>query len=150
MKRIRVGAGAGYSGARIEPAVELAERGDLDYLVFECLAERTIAIAQQSRRADPSRGYDPLLVDRMEAVLAVCAERHVRILTNMGAANPIAGAEVIRHTARHLGLGGLTIAAVSGDDVLETVMKSELRLEGTGESLSSLGDRLVAANAYLG
>ncbi len=47
---VRIGAGAGYSGDRIEPAVELAEHGALDYLVFECLAERTIAIAQQARQ----------------------------------------------------------------------------------------------------
>jgi hypothetical protein len=44
MKTLRIGSGAGYSGDRIEPAVELAEHGDLDYLVFECLAERTIAL----------------------------------------------------------------------------------------------------------
>ena len=61
MRSIRIGAGAGYSGDRIEPAVELAEKGRLDYLVFECLAERTIALAQQEKRKDPSRGYDPLL-----------------------------------------------------------------------------------------
>jgi hypothetical protein len=61
MKRVRLGSGAGFSGDRIEPALELAARGALDYLVFECLAERTIALAQQARRADPSLGYDPLL-----------------------------------------------------------------------------------------
>ncbi len=66
--RVRIGAGAGYSGDRIEPAVELAEHGALDYLVFECLAERTIALAQQARRADLSWGYDPLL----EARIARC------------------------------------------------------------------------------
>ena len=49
MKTIRIGSGAGYSGDRIEPAVELAERGDIDYLVFECLAERTIAICTKSK-----------------------------------------------------------------------------------------------------
>ncbi|WP_043227589.1 acyclic terpene utilization AtuA family protein, partial [Burkholderia glumae] len=70
---IRLGAGAGYSGDRIEPAVELAEHGALDYLIFECLAERTIAIAQQARRADPARGYDPLLGARMRAVLPAAA-----------------------------------------------------------------------------
>ncbi|WP_163284528.1 acyclic terpene utilization AtuA family protein, partial [Enterobacter hormaechei] len=53
MKTLRIGAGAGYSGDRIEPAVELAEKGDLDVLVFECLAERTIALAQQARSLDP-------------------------------------------------------------------------------------------------
>ena len=69
MKTIRIGCGAGFSGDRIEPAVELATGGDLDYLVFECLAERTIALAQQARAANPNAGYDPLLEARMEAVL---------------------------------------------------------------------------------
>ena len=88
MKTLRIGAGAGYSGDRIEPALELAERGRLDYLVFECLAERTIALAQAARRADPSRGFDPLLEDRMRAVLRPCAEQGVRVVTNMGTTPP--------------------------------------------------------------
>ena len=75
MKTIRVGSGAGYSGDRIEPAVELAEKGGLDYLVFECLAERTIALAQQVRMKDPKAGFDPLLAQRMWAVLPICARR---------------------------------------------------------------------------
>ena len=65
MKTIRLGAGAGYAGDRIEPAVELAEKGDIQYLVFECLAERTIALAQQAKMKDPASGYDPLLAARM-------------------------------------------------------------------------------------
>src|SRR4249920_1333920 len=89
---VRIGCGAGYSGDRIEPAFELAARGDLDYLVFECLAERTIAIAQKARTADPDAGYDALLVDRLTAVLPACVERGITILTNMGAANPLAAA----------------------------------------------------------
>src|SRR6516165_7858482 len=88
MRTIRIGAGAGYSGDRIEPAVELAEKGELDYLVFECLAERTIALAQQAKLRDPAAGYDPLLAERMTAVLRPCAARGTRIITNMGAANP--------------------------------------------------------------
>ena len=85
MKTLRIGSGAGYSGDRIEPAVELAERGDLDYLVFECLAERTIALAQQARIGDPAGGYDPLLSERMRRVLPfVGAEtgRRLRVITN--------------------------------------------------------------------
>ena len=84
MSPIRIGAGAGYSGDRIEPAVELAERGELDYLVFECLAERTIALAQQARRSDPDAGYDPLLADRFNAVLGPCVANKVKIITNDG------------------------------------------------------------------
>src|SRR3954452_15940090 len=101
MNTVRIGAGAGYSGDRIEPAVELAEKGALSYLVFECLAERTIALAQKARLRDPSSGYDPLLEDRMEAVLALCAQR-IRIISNMGAANPSAAAEKTAQIARRL------------------------------------------------
>ena len=112
---IRVGAGAGYSGDRIEPAVELAEKGRLDYLVFECLAERTIALAQQERMRAPELGYDPLLAERMRAVLPGCRAQGIKIVTNMGAANPLAAAHRVQAVARELGLVGLRIVAVTGD-----------------------------------
>lgn len=150
MKTIRIGAGAGYSGDRIEPAVELAEKGDLDYLIFECLAERTIAIGQQARRADPKKGYDPLLADRMHAVLKLCADKGIKIITNMGAANPLAGAAKIREIALELGLPNLKIAAVSGDDVLDILRQGDYHIEDNGLSVKSLGDTLISANAYLG
>ncbi|GJH24471.1 acyclic terpene utilization AtuA family protein [Caballeronia novacaledonica] len=147
---IRIGAGAGYSGDRIEPAVELAEHGALDYLVFECLAERTIAIAQQARRNDPELGYDPLLEARMRAVLPVAVKNGVRIVSNMGAANPHAAARKTAQIARELGLHGLKIAAVTGDDVLDAVLQSPLRFEESGDDVSAYADRIVSANAYLG
>ncbi|PMS15516.1 ABC transporter substrate-binding protein [Trinickia dabaoshanensis] len=147
---IRIGAGAGYSGDRIEPAVELAEHGTLDYLVFECLAERTIAIAQQVRRRDRSAGYDPLLDARMRAVLPVTARHRVRVLSNMGAANPLSAAQKTAQIARELGLQKLKIAAVMGDDVLDVVLGSSLRFEESGDDVSAYADRIVSANAYLG
>jgi len=150
MRRLRIGAGAGYSGDRIEPAVELAEQGALDYLVFECLAERTIALAQAEKRLDPARGYDPLLAERMTAVLAACRARGTRIVTNAGAANPAAAAARVREVARSLGLAGLKIAVVSGDDVLELLAGEDVRLEDAGATLSALGDRVISANAYIG
>ncbi|MGI4942046.1 MAG: acyclic terpene utilization AtuA family protein [Janthinobacterium lividum] len=150
MRTIRIGAGAGYSGDRIEPALELAERGGLDYLVFECLAERTIALAQQARRADPSGGYDPLLSERMRTVLRPCAERRVRVITNMGAANPEAAARETARVARELGLRGLRVAAVTGDDVTEALRGADLPLIETGGRLGDVADRMVSANAYLG
>ncbi|SMH62737.1 acyclic terpene utilization AtuA family protein [Azospirillum agricola] len=149
MHSIRIGSGAGYSGDRIEPAIELAERGGLDYLVFECLAERTIALAQQVRRRDPDGGYDPLLATRMGAVLGPCRRNGVRIVTNMGAANPLAAAAATRAVARSLGLDGLRIAAVTGDDVLEAARAADVALE-EGGTLRSLGDRVLSANAYIG
>lgn len=149
-RHVRIGAGAGYSGDRIEPAVELAEHGALDYLVFECLAERTIAIAQQARRHNPQLGYDPLLEARMRAVLPVAARNGVRIISNMGAANPHAAARKTAQIAQSLGLGGLKIAAVSGDDVLDVAQKGEFHFEETGDRVDAYRDRIVSANAYLG
>ncbi|KVH58369.1 ABC transporter substrate-binding protein [Burkholderia sp. MSMB1072] len=149
-RRVRIGAGAGYSGDRIEPAVELAEHGQLDYLVFECLAERTIAIAQQARRNDPALGYDPLLDARMLAVLPVAAARRVRIVSNMGAANPRAAARRTAQIAQSLGIAGLTVAAVEGDDVLDVVLRGAFRFEESGDEVAAYRDRIVSANAYLG
>jgi hypothetical protein len=144
-RRVRIGAGAGYSGDRIEPAVELVEHGALDYLVFECLAERTIAIAQQARRKNPQLGYDPLLEARMKAVLPIAVRNGVRIISNMGAANPRAAARKTAEIALASGLDGLKIAAVTGDDVLDVVRRGNFHFEESG-----VDDRIVSANAYLG
>ncbi|MBN3774401.1 acyclic terpene utilization AtuA family protein [Burkholderia sp. Se-20378] len=149
-RRVRIGAGAGYSGDRIEPAVELAEHGQLDYLVFECLAERTIAIAQQARRKDPALGYDPLLDARMHAVLPVAAPKGVRIVSNMGAANPRAAARRTAQIAQSLGFAKLKVAAVEGDDVLDVVQRGAFRFEESGDDVAAYRDRIVSANAYLG
>jgi hypothetical protein len=117
---VRIGAGAGFSDDRVEPAVDLAERGDLDFIVFECLAERSMALRQLERRRDPSKGFDPNLGERIEAVLATCMEQGVRIVTNAGAANPQAAGVVVAGLARSLGLRP-RVAVVTGDDVLETL-----------------------------
>jgi hypothetical protein len=150
MRTIRIGSGAGYAGDRIDPALELAEHGDIQYLGFECLAERTIALAQQARLADPEGGYDPLLTARMEAVLPACVRRGIRIITNMGAANPIGAAQEVARVARRLGLPGLKIAAVSGDDVLATLRGGDYPLLERPGTVALLGDSVISANAYLG
>ncbi len=149
VKTVRIGAGAGFSGDRIDPAVELAGKGDVSYLVFECLAERTIALAQKAKRLDPAQGFDPLLEERMEAVLPICAEKRIRIVSNMGAANPVAAALRTRQVAQRLGIGGLRIAAVMGDDVLAWVRDHYAELEA-GDLAGIPEEKLVSANAYLG
>jgi len=156
MKTLRIGSGAGYSGDRIEPAVELAEYGELDYLIFECLAERTIALAQQARLNNPESGYDPLLSERMRRVLPFVGRgaegqgRRLRIITNMGAANPLAAAREVRRIATELGLPGLKVAALTGDDVLAALQANPEQLLDNGATLGSLGERLISANAYMG
>ena len=150
MKPFRIGSGAGYSGDRIDPARDLAERGELDALVFECLAERTIALAQLRRLRDPAQGYDTLLCERMRAVLPACVRQGVTVITNMGAANPLAAGQAVLQVARELGLARLRVAVVTGDDVLPWMLANDAPLLESDETVRSLHDRLISANAYLG
>ena len=150
MRSVRIGSGAGFADDRIEPAAELAEHGQLDYLVFECLAERTIALAQRERRRDPNAGFNQWLEERMEAVLGHCAAAGIKIITNMGAANPLAAAELTAAVARRQNLPSLKIAAVTGDDVLDLVKGSDLPLLDRPGTIASLGESVISANAYLG
>src|SRR5438270_1588644 len=149
MRTIRIGSGAGYSGDRIEPAVELAEKGEIQYLVFECLGERTVALAQQARMKNPDSGYDPLLEERMRAVLPVWAGKGIKIVTNMGAANPHAAARRTAEIAKSLGLP-LKVAAIVGDDVLDACKAGDLPIMEFDGTIGQLGNRLLSANAYLG
>lgn len=154
-QQIRIGCGAGFSGDRLEPAVVLAEKGELDYLVLECLAERTIALAQKRKRQDPTKGYDPLLERRIELLLPILVKNKVRLITNMGAANPIAAAEKIIEIAQKMGVA-VKVAAVTGDDVNDELRQGHPRA-GTndefwvlenGKSLKEYD--VLSANAYVG
>ncbi|MEZ0483295.1 acyclic terpene utilization AtuA family protein [Fibrella aquatica] len=144
---VRIGCGAGFSGDRLEAALVLVQQGELDYLVLECLAERTIALAQKRKRQQATLGYDPLLERRIDSLLPHLLEKKVRLITNMGAANPLAAAQKIMEIAGRLSLS-VTVAAVTGDDVFSHLSGSETALE-TGKPLSDSGT-LVSANAYLG
>ena len=146
---IRIGSCAGFAGDRLDPAVELIEQGRLDFLVFECLAERTIALAQLRRSIDPEGGCDPLLLDRLGLVLDQSVRSNVRLVTNMGAANPVAAAGRVAELARERGYHGLKVAAVVGDDVTRQLGGGEALLDD-GRSVADLGSAMISANAYLG
>ncbi|WP_308819117.1 acyclic terpene utilization AtuA family protein [Pseudonocardia alni] len=143
----RIGSGAGFAGDRIGPAVDLARRGALDDLVLECLAERTIALGHRRRLADPATGYDPRLGQRLTALLPDLLAGGVRLLTNMGAANPPAAGRVVREHLDRLG-SAAPVAVVTGDDVLD-VVDPAARAAEDGVPLHEHGE-LVSANAYLG
>ncbi len=147
MTTVRIGSGAGFSGDRIEPAVDLVERARLDDLVLECLAERTIALGHQRRRTDPTLGYDPMLRRRLSALLPAAMQQGIRIITNMGAANPLAAGDEACAVAQELDLD-VTIGIVTGDDVLEGIDLNAPALEN-GRPLGEHGP-VVSANAYLG
>jgi hypothetical protein len=146
--RLRIGSGSGFQGDRLEPAVILASQGELDYLVLECLAERTIALAQLRKLADPAAGDDPLLERRMRSLLAPAHRNRVRIVTNMGAANPLAAGRRVIALARELGLP-VKVAVVTGDDVLGLLTPDMKTIEARGAPLAEYG-KLISANAYLG
>jgi hypothetical protein len=151
LKKIRIGSGAGFGGDRLEPALDLLERGELDYIVFECLAERTIALAQEQKLKCPDKGYNELLEYRMTRVLPLAVAHKVKVVTNMGAANPQAAALVIKQIAAELGIRQLKIAAVTGDDIFDRLDHyRELPVLETGEKFSNLQAKAISANAYIG
>lgn len=151
MKTTRIAAGAGYAGDRIEPALDIIRRGNVDYIIFECLAERTIALAQKEKLENPDRGYNPLLQYRMERILPLLKEHPLKIVTNMGAANPVAAVKKIHEIACRCDLPHLRIAAVEGDDVLDDIERYyDLPIMETGEKLGTLAGSIVSANAYMG
>lgn len=148
---LRIGVGAGMADDRIGPALQLLQHAELDYLVCECLAERTIARETLSRRHDGARGYNPMLEERMRAFLPLCHEKHVRLVSNMGAANPIGAAQAARRIGQELGWGDMHCAAVVGDDVIDRVrLHPELQLLDRSLPLEEILPRLASANAYLG
>lgn len=149
--RLRIGAGAGFAGDRVEPAVELAERGEVDYLVFECLAERTIARETLAMRRGEGDGTGPGLEERLAAALPACAAAGARVVSNMGAANPRAAARKAAEIAAASGAADPRCAVLLGDDASAAVAaRPGLVLMESGEPLESILPRMAAANAYLG
>ncbi|CAN5679850.1 DUF1446 domain-containing protein [soil metagenome] len=140
----------------LDPAVELAERGNVQYIGFDHLAELTMSILQRMKQKDPKRGYIPDLVPWMKRLLPITREKGIKMLTNAGGANVQSAGEAVAEVARELGYTGMKIGLVFGDDVLDRV--AEFRAQGvkfpnldTGEEdVERVMDRLVSANAYIG
>ena len=147
---MRMGSGAGFSSDRLGPAVDLAQKGSLDWLVFETIGERTLAFGHRDRLLNPERGYNPQLAARMRGVLGACRDNQTRIMTNMGVANVEKAAEVVVGVARDLGLEGLKVAAVLGDEVTDQFDDKTALTDEEGLTIGDVGRPLVGANAYLG
>lgn len=148
----RVGNGAGFSGDRIDapgPVVDtLISRGGPAAIFFECLGERTIALAQLEKRRDPARGYEPMLERLLEPVLEKCLRHGIAIVGNFGAANPEGAGQAIACLAQRLGLGSAKIGVVTGDDIRSRVELAKLDVYEADAGLEASGE-LVAANTYL-
>src|SRR5262245_32818118 len=118
-QKLLIGAAAGFSGDRLDAAdavvTTLVARRAPAVLIFETLAERTLALAQLRRRADPEAGYEPNLERLLRPILARCLQHGIRIVGNFGAANPHAAARRVLRLARELGLPAPRVAVISGD-----------------------------------
>jgi len=150
----RIGDGAGFSGDRLDapiPVVDtLVAAGGPAALMFEVLAERTLALAQLSRRGDPAHGYEPMLEALLRPILEKCVDNGIPIIGNFGAANPRGAAVAIHRVARELGLQGLRVGIVEGDDVRGIVPPNEMELMDADKPIDLATTEVIAANAYLG
>lgn len=146
-----IGCAAGFSGDRIDAAgpvvQELIRQRQPAVLIFETLAERTLALAQLARRSDPEAGFEPLMPEFLRPVLADCLQHGIRIVSNFGAANPQAAARTIHRLAQALGTRTPRIAVVHGDD-LSGPAHRPLLAEALAERMPA--QELVSANAYIG
>ena len=138
----RIGSGAGFAGDRVDPAVTLAASGKVDAVALECLAERTLVPAIKARADHPEAGADPRLRRRLTPLLPAAASTGCKIISNLGAANPRAAGMAIAQLAKGLGVSGLKVAAVEGDDVIAMADKVKWVKPVTGN--------LIGAHAYLG
>lgn len=152
-----IGCAAGFSGDRTDAAGRVVDTlinrlaqgptRQRAFLIFETLAERTLALAQLRRRADPDAGFEPLLDEMLRPVLARCLSHNIRIVSNFGAANPRAAARLLAQIASEVGAPTPRIAIVEGDDLSAPAQRA-LLTEQLGAQLDGL--RVVSANAYIG
>ena len=146
---IRIGGGSAYFNDRVDAAVELVEEGDIDVLMFETLAERTLALLQVAHRAG-APPYWERLPQRLEHFLPACAANGTALVTNGGGVDPLATAKMVTAVAEGAGIEGCRVAAVIGDDVSGLIGELDPVLVETGAPVSGLETAIIGANACLG
>jgi hypothetical protein len=153
---VRVAAGQGFWGDSLDAPRRQVDGGPVDYLMLDYLAEVTMSILQKQKERDPRLGYARDFVGAMASVLPAVVGRGVRVVANAGGVNPPACADAIRALAAREGVAGrVHVGVVTGDDLLPRL--GELLRGGhplahmdTGEPLTAIRDRVIAANAYIG
>src|SRR3954452_24906435 len=144
-----IGAGSAYADDRLEPAAAMADSGRVSYIGFDCLAERTMALAQERRRRDPNAGQDER-IGALVPLLAGYLASGRKVVGNFGAANPDAACTDFSRHLHAAGLRGTRIGVIRGDDVRDLVRDLDCELPEFGTTVRGLGDALVSANAYIG
>lgn len=147
--QLSIGSGSAYANDRLQPAAAMADSGRVSYIGFDCLAERTMALAQVRRRSDPASGQD----ERIAALVPLLGKYLAsggKVVGNFGAANPDAAHEDFAKNLHAIGLSDVRIGVIRGDDVRSLVHDLDCELPELGTTVRALGDRLVSANAYIG
>ena len=152
---VRVASAQGFWGDSLEAPRRQVEGGPVDYLMLDYLAEVTMSILQKQKERDPAMGYARDFIGAVESVIPALVDRGVRIVANAGGVNPHACADAVRGVLQKAGADKVKIGIVTGDDLLPRLDEllregHELRNMDTGESLSTVRDRVLSANAYLG
>ena len=153
-KKVFIGCGAGFSGDRFDASIPIVKEftniSGPKYLMFEVLAERTLAIAQQYRIKNPNEGYSPFLDAYISPILDDCLQHNIKIISNIGAANPLGAARRILEIAKEKKTRKPKIGVVVGDDLLEYMTNKEILESPTMEGLDFSNNQITAANVYLG
>ncbi len=154
-EKIRIASGQGFWGDLLNAPYDQVTKGPVDYMMMDYLAEVTMSIMQKQKRKDPSLGYAKDLVPLMEGILPVLVKKNIKVITNGGGVNPTACRDAIFAVARKLGIRGLKIGVVLGDDILDRI--DDLKANGVAlknmesqESLDAVRDKVMSANVYFG
>jgi hypothetical protein len=153
-KTVYIGSGAGFAGDRLDAAVPvvatLQQRNGPRYLIYEVMGERTLAIAQRIKMRNPDEGYSPYLDAYLPKIMADCKAHNIRIVSNLGNANPVGGARRVLEMAAELGIADVRVAVVHGDDLMTFMRAEEIAALPTIEGVEIDGSKIFAANAYIG
>lgn len=153
--KIKIASGQGFWGDLIEAPYLQVTKGDIDYLVMDYLAEVTMSILQKQKNKNPNAGYAKDIPPLLKRILPVCREKNIKVITNGGGVNPEACAAEILNIARELGIEGLKVAVVLGDNIKERIDEliktgHPLKNMESGEPVDNVKDKLLSANVYFG
>jgi hypothetical protein len=151
-KKVRIGAGMGFYGDSVLPALDIAKNGNVQYICFDDLAELTMAILEKDRKKDPTKGYTKDITQTMNLLLPECFPKGIKLITNAGGINPEGAVNEVKRVAKSLGFDDIKIGLVKGDNVygrLNELSPYFLTKDGE-ESWEQYEDRLLFASVYLG
>lgn len=154
-KVVRIANGQGFWGDSQMAPIRLVEDGPIDYLTLDYLAEITMSVLQKQKRRKPEAGYATDFVELLKIIMPRCREKNIKILANAGGVNPRACVEAIKNALTEIGISGVKIAMVDGDDLLPQL---DALIDGgepftnldTGAPVSDIRQHITSANAYTG